>query len=402
MKELRVLRLKSPRGPDKPPVYRALSIVDDRFVAFVYGGDLHVLDLHRGHEAPPVLVVEGGRNFVFVSDALLTFDATNGFRRFVREGDRFVEAHRFSLAGESEVWPTHLELSPSGRFLCFEVPAALGEKFERVILMDARTGAVLASHARHLSARASFSRIDGAEVLFLSAPSYMGVLLLDAATGGTLRSFEPTQSWDFCHTDYELSPDGERLLAFGCVWAAPYEVRLYDARPWTRGAAPAKDGFPLPLLYRQNEDLWYETVLPARFEQASDGTIDVLSLVSLRELHKISPDDARDLEEDLSPMNLEILEKAKQMRAEAAILQRRVDPRAGEVVSYRLAPIRSTRETQVFTLPEHQVILVNELVQYFDGEAIHDLAPFDGPKAWYGTALTRDGGLLVSRENEEG
>jgi hypothetical protein len=395
---VRIVRLKSPRGPDVPPIYNALSIVDDRFVAYVHGRDLHLLDLTRGDGAPPILVVENGGNHAFVSDTLVTYDESHGFRRFVREGESFVEALRFFLPEQPAPWPTHLVLSPTGRFLCVELPPASGERHARVALFDALRGTMLACHPEHNSARASFTRLDGAEVLFLSAPSYMGVLLIDAESGRTLQSFEPSSGWDFCHTDYELSEDGQRLLVFGCIWAAPYEVRLYDATPWTRSAAPMQDGFPLRLLYRQNEDLGHETILPSRFFPSNNRTIDVLSLVSVRDLQGMLPEDARDLEEGLSPMNLEILAAARGLDASHALLVRRVDTESGNLVSFHLAPTASTHEGHVHMLPEHRAILVNDRIQSFDGETVQNVADFDKPAGWYQTAVTRNGDTLVVRE----
>jgi len=396
---LRIRRLTSPRSPaGGPPIYKALSLVEDRFVAYIHTGDLHVLDLARADDAPPILVLEDTGNHAFASDTLVTYDAGHGFRRFVREDERFVEASRFTLREEPAPWPTHLALSPSGRFLCVELPPAPGVKGCRVALLDVTTGEVLAMHERHLSARASFSVLDGAEVLFLSATSYMDVRLLDAESGRTLQSFEATESWDFCHTNYELSADGERLLAFGCIWAAPYELRLYDARPWTRGTAATNEGFPLPLLYRQNEDLEYETVLPSRFVPTTDGTLDVLSLVDIRGLQNLGPEDARDLEEGLAGTNLAILEAIRSVNADRALLQRRVDPKKGDVVAFRLAPARKVGETHVHMLRDHQVILIGDGIQWFDGEGMRDLGPFEEPNGWYESAVTQDGSTIVVRE----
>ncbi|MDI1480267.1 hypothetical protein [Polyangium sp. y55x31] len=395
---VRFLRLTCPKSPAGPPIYRALSLVDDRFVANVHGPDLHVLDLERGDGAEPLLVLEDTGNHAFASNTLVTYDEARGFRRFVREGERFVEASRFVFPERPAPWPTHLVLSPSGRFLCFELMPAPGVKGCRVVLMDATRGEVLAVHERHLSARASFSWLDGAEVLFLSATSYMDVRLLDAASGRTLQSYEATESWDFCHTNYELSADGERLLAFGCVWAAPYEVRLYDARPWTRGTEAKSEGFPLPRLYRQNEDLQYETVFRARFVPTRDGLFDVLSFVDLQALQELEPDDVRDLEEGLSETNLTILAAARGIRAETALLQRRVDPRTGKVVSFRLVPSWETDEPHVHILPDHRAIVIRNGIQWFDGEEMHDVASFEAPRGWFESAVTQDGKTVVVRE----
>ncbi|HRI67818.1 MAG TPA: hypothetical protein PK156_26455 [Polyangium sp.] len=396
---VRVVRLQSPRlATNGPPIYRALSLARDRFVAYVNGNALHVLDLEQGDETPPILVVENGINHAFVGDTLITYDETHQYRRFVREGNKFVEASRFVLPETPAPWPTHLVLSPSGRFLCVEWPPAPNIKGCRVALIDTSRGEILTVLPRALSARASFGQLQGEELLFLSAPSYMDVTVLDAATGKKKFLFDSSTSWDFCHTDYEISSNGERLLTFGCVWAAPYEVRLYDTRPWTRGSQAPEQGFSLPLIYSQYEDLQYETILPARFDATNESLLDVYSIVSLGELQNLSAEDAKDLEEGLSAMNLSILEAARGIAAKCGLLQRRVSTQTGEVQSFRISAAQELKELHVHQLPGHQALSLGEVIQWFDGERMHDIAPFAKPPSYFESRVSRNGDIVVVRE----
>lgn len=396
---LTVVRLQSPPRTDKTPIYKTMSIADDRFIAYVHGDDVHVVDLDGGQDLRPVLKVENCARHVLVANTLVTYDETHGYRRFLREGDRFVAAGSFVLPEQPPPFPTYLVLSPSGRYLSVELPPAAGEKNGRVVLFDTARGELLGSFSRSLSARASFSVLDGAEVLFLSAPSYMDVLLIDAASGRTLRSFKATTGWEFCHTDYELSAAGDRLLTFGCIWAAPYEVRLYDATPWTRGGESRKDGFPLPLLYAQGDDLQYETTLQARFGAPDESIFDVLSFVDVDDLRQLDAEETRDLEEGLSALNLEILATARSIPDKHALLQRRVDSRTGRVESFRMVGMQKPHITHVHQLSGHQALLLGDRLQWFDGERIHDLGPFAQPAGYYNSAVMRDGNTIVVREN---
>lgn len=397
----RIVRLTCPKRVGGPPVYRALSIMNDRFVVYVDGQDLQVIDLADGAESPrPIFTVNGGYNFAAAANTLLTYDEAHGFRRFVVEENRFVLAARFLLPERPHPWPTSLVLSPSGRYLSLQVPTLPGETAPRVLLLDALDGRIVATHPYTLSPRASFAWLDGAEKLFLSAPNYMGVLFIDCASGRVLHSFAPTNSWDFCHTDYALSPDGSRLMVFGCIWAAPYEARLYDATPWTRNGTAMEKDFPLPLVYRQYEDLEYETVFTPFFTKTTDGYIDVNGSVSLYELHTLDPAARQELQEGLSEMNLAILDAAFGLEGKSAFLQRRVDPVVGQVRAFSLVAAKSTNELHVHPLFEHQALLVGETLEYFDGQTLHEVGRLDVRNNYFCSAVTADGKTIVVREVE--
>ena len=394
----RLVRLQSPKGTGEKPVYSALTIMQDRFVAYVHGNDAHVLDLRDDKPGTPILSVNNGCNYVATQSTLVTYDDEHHFRRFDVDGDRFVPTAQFALPEQPHPWPTSLTLSPSGRFLAVEVAALPGESSLRVLLLDAVDGRVLGTYPYCLSARASFVRLGDSEKLFLSAPDYMSVMFIDPESGTILHSFESTKSWDFCHTDYELSADGSRLLVFGCIWAAPYEARLYDATPWTQNRPLSQGEFPLPTVYRQYEDLEYETVYIPRFTKNVEGLLDVNGSVSLHGLRKLDTEALKELRDGLSGMNAAILDAALGLEGNVALLQRRVDPASGNVVDFKLVPVRAMREMHTHPLPDHRVLIVDETIQWFDGEKLHDVGTIEQCKSYYCSAVTSDGSVIVVRE----
>lgn len=395
---MRVLHLEAARGEaGAPTIDRGLTLLDDRWVACVSGRDLHLHDLTADPRTPAFIVPAGGQHTAAL-DVLITHDVAHHFRRFTRTGDRWHEATRFTLPAPHAGWPGDPQLSPSGRYLCVELPAHADERHGWVVLLDAHDGREITAHPRYLSARATFVTLHGRELLLLSAPSYMGVLLIDPATGRTLHAFEPTQSWDFCHTDYALTADGARLVVFGCVWAAPYELRLYDATPWTADTPASSDGFPLPQLLNQPESIPGETVLPAQLHDHGDGTLDVYSLISQRDLAADLAADP-DIEPGLDGTDRAILATLRDLPGPAALLQRRVDLASARVVGWTAAPIRPTGETHVHALPGHRAALVGAGVQRFDGRtgAVTDGPACTVPPGWFLSAVTPDGQRVVIR-----
>lgn len=387
---MRIVHLEAARGPrGEPSIDNGLTPLDDRWVACLHGRDVHLHDLAADPRASAFVVEQGGQH-TGAASTLLTFDAEHGFRRFSVADGRWCEVARFGLPAPFTGWPADPRLSPSGRFVCVELPAYGDERHPWVVLLDAHDGRPIAAHARHLSARASFATLAGREILYLSAPSYMGVLMLDAASGRTLHAFEPAHGWDFCHTDYALTPDGARLVVFGCVWAAPYELRLYDATPWTGGSAQS-DGFPLPQMFAQVEAIPGETVLPAHVHEHGDGTLDVYSLIRLRDV-------AAELEE-LDEHDRPILAALRELPGPSALLQRRVDLATARVVGWTAAPIRTTCETHVHALPGHRAVLVGAGVQLFDGRTgvVREGPPLAETKEWFLSAITADGETVLVR-----
>jgi len=391
---VRIVHLEAARGPGgEPAIAHGLTILDDRWTACLHGRDLHLHDLTADPRAPCFTVAGGGQH-TGAPGVLLTFDAAHGFRRFELADGRWAEVARFGLPAPYTGWPTDPQLSRSGRFVSVELPAYADERHPWVVLLDAHDGRPIAAHARHLSARAAFVALAGREVLLLSAPSYMGVLMVDAATGQTLHAFEPSHGWDFCHTDYALTPDGARLVVFGCIWAAPYELRLYDATPWTGGGEVRPEGFPLPQLFAQLEAIPGETVLPAHLHDHGDGTLDVFSLIALRDVAAELAEDRDEAAEDRA-----IVAALRELPGPSALLQRRVDLESARVVGWTAAAIRTTGETHVHALPGHRAALVGAGVQLFDGRtgAVTEGPPLAQPKEWFLSAVTPDSATVLVR-----
>jgi hypothetical protein len=187
---------------------------------------------------------------------LVSLDATGVVARWERSGERWRCAARVALPAVPQ--RPKLAASPSGR--CAFVDGARG------LLVDLDAGRTVTElDADYGTARPCFDVLpDGREVLFVAAPGYMSVRMLEATTGRALASFRQQTSYDFCHVDFRLALDGTRLVTFGCVWAGPYEARIYDATPWTcadGAAAPPPVGFPAPA---------HPHAPAARFEHAAD------------------------------------------------------------------------------------------------------------------------------------
>jgi hypothetical protein len=92
-------------------------------------------------------------------------------------------------------------------------------------------GAVIADIKRNYGAfwHAWVSHPDGNEYL-LCGENYQGYTLINL-TQETIVSYLPPEArkgFGFCWAAVYPSPGGRTLAVDGCVWAAPYELRLYD------------------------------------------------------------------------------------------------------------------------------------------------------------------------------
>jgi hypothetical protein len=62
------------------------------------------------------------------------------------------------------------------------------------------------------TARPCFRRLpDGREVLFVAAPNYMDVRVLDPTSGDDVRFHDHGEREYFCHVDFRLALDARRL-----------------------------------------------------------------------------------------------------------------------------------------------------------------------------------------------
>jgi hypothetical protein len=381
---VRILRLDV--APGEP--YTGLSLAGDRWVACSDGEDLRLIDLagERGEAA-----IAGGARHALGADVLVT--CTQGrLRRHLRDGATWREAGEI-VVSELVPWVRHPVLSPSGRRLACELPPLVSGEPGRAVLLDLERGEVLADHPCHIASRAHFVVDRGRERLMLSATTYMSVLLLDAEDGRTLRSFEPERN-AFCHTHYYLSPDGARLLAFGCWWAAPYETRLYDIAVWFAGAGEGP--LPQPRLTIGEVFSGVDLVLPSRFLPASDGLVDSPALVDAAQLPAPGSEDAESLEDCLEGMEQEVYKAVRAAGPRRLLLVRRIDPVAAEVVGWSLVPVTRVDERHVHTLPGHRFVLVGDVVQRWDcGAAAPVDAQYERPPGTFESVVTSDGETVV-------
>ncbi|MBK7198328.1 MAG: hypothetical protein IPH80_38230 [Myxococcales bacterium] len=376
---MRIVELRSGGGPPAAPV-----VLDDGFVALL-GDGARVVDV-RGEpavalELPGVVAAAATRR------GLVALDAAGVVARWERGDDRWRCAARVALPPALEA--PELTASPSGRSAF--VDGAHGR------LVDLDGGRIVSElEAGYGTARPCFDVLpDGREALFVAAPGYMSVRMLDAAGGEVLGRFDEQTSTDFCHVDFRLALDGARLVTFGCVWAWPYEVRIYDATPWTRAGAaagPAAPGFPLPLV-RAVEPLASNTLLAAHVDAATGD----LTSACLEQRAALTQDAGDAL------AHLRAEEPALAAQLDAAIgdaplvlIARRLDPRDGRTVSAAVHAVPAIDERRVHYAPGHRVVLAGPRLLVCDASAdrLDDLGELRlAPEAC--TAVTADGATLI-------
>lgn len=398
------------------------ALIAERWLAVPSEGSLHVLDLDATGGDTIDLTTSSPRGLVaridevacaaFRDDLLLVGDRSGTLRRIdPAAGFRETSSWRTpdDLRTEASPCATWLQLSASGRFAC----ATLAKGLHLVELASSRAHAIpRTSPAGH----ASFTRLpSGDEVLFASLPSYMGVSMYDCASGSLLQRFRPTSAFDFCHVRYELSAEGDRLFAFGCVWAGPYAPRIYDAGPWVSGpplgdSPPAKpfEAYSLPvgplrLLFEHEHEVGQlGDALPIDAQRARDGCVTSVTVVDHRDVPARGSEDDADVREDRTPSQLAIYDRLQELAAqgEDAAVIRRVDPLDGRVVGLRVAPCSTGSDRRLHVLDEHRVLAVGARIDLIDGAtgASRCLGVTDTSSdaiTWTGTLVTRDLGTLV-------
>jgi hypothetical protein len=425
---MRVLRFTSPKVEGRIPIYRALSLAADRHVAVMHAQELHIYDLHG--PSVPVARISDVVDHALAPTCLVVADTQGTLTRWeAREGSPagWEPGSSFSppdTVGAASNVPTHLLLSASGRYVLVESAPIRRQAplwaVSRAYLLDALTGEVKrAFDLRKTWVRGGFACLpSGEDVLFISAESYMSVQMVACASGRTLQTYTTQMSWDFCHTAYALTADATRLLAFGCIWAAPYEARIYDATPWTMpqaatqpisaiSAAPqpqtgsgaaAASPFPLPLLFCQEEVFEADIVLPLEAVASDDGTIPSVALVDLAGLPIAGSAGADEVLGVLTQTDRAIYNHLSQLpRSGTGVVIRRVSPITGAVVGWSVAATAKTEERHVHVLPNHHVLLVNERIEIVDGLTgeVHDEGPFEVPVRWFTTMPTTAGDTLL-------
>ena len=401
---MRVLRYSSPDPDDWDAWATALSLVGDRLVAARSGQALRLYDLRAPDE--PLADIPNVSQYALQAGGLLISNSSGRLQRYEPSHGTWRQVAELPCplaATASPPMPRRLLLSPSGHYLLVEsAPISTGARTwpaAHAHLLDARTGEVKYDVPLHKTyVRAGFGVLPtGAEVLFLSAESYMSVQMVACASGQVLHEYRARDSWDFCHTDYTLSADGRRLIAFGCIWASPYEARIYDATPWTEGAPPAA-GFPLPLVYRQEEMFESDSVLPIEPRETADGSITCIALVNPAQgCPPGSPEEAERLAE-LEGVDRQIFDALRELPPSGgALVIRRVDPESGNLAGWTVHQIGHTDERHVHTLSHHRVLVINDRVQIVDARAntVSDHGPAPAARGGFLSAATTDGEAVV-------
>jgi len=397
---MRILRFDFPREPDVKASAPSCDLKADRYLVMYPNREVLLYDLRESET--PLLRIPHADGYALQASCLVVRDTEGWFSRWEREHDAWRYQGRFRLPENPDAarqFAVKFALSPSGRYLVVADRILQGGY---TTLIDAVTGELKYRTSFALDARATFDVLpSGEEVLFLSAPSYMSVQMVDCRSGQAVRAYAVQSNWDFCHTHYSLSADGTRLLSFGCVWACPYETRLYAAASWTArpdSGSESPASIYLPLIFRQEEKFMGDIVLPSRFLPTSDGTFSSVALVRLEDLPLPGSEDEEGVLEGLaSSEDQEIYrELCRLPRSEMAILLRRIGPATGTVAGWSLQPIATTAETRTHLLPNHRVLLLNHRVQLFDGLAgsLEDVGSLQGFPT-FDTAITSDAEMLI-------
>ena len=402
---MRILRFSSPNVDDGLPTGRAITLVGDRVVAVAHGRELRLYGL-RSPDAP-LLGVPSVVEYALGPTRLVVLNTDAELRRFDERDGRWQKAGTLrvpAVSGAVSPYWRDMKLSASGRYLLVESDAIpTGRRtwaVSRSLLIDADTGEVKREfNLGKTAVRASFAVLPSSEeALFISADNYMSVQLVDCASGRPLNEYVARGPWDFCHTGYQLSADGTRLFAVGCYWSAPFEARVYDATPWTGEGRSASD-FPLPLLFRQEEEaLEWDRLL---FPWPSNPRDDVVVCAVLVDIENLpAPNTPRDtaIRNEIDGADRAIYEALRRLpRHGSAVVIRRVDRRNGTLVAWSVHPVAKTEWDRGQVLEDGRVLTLGERIQVADGlkNEVIDYGPFAAPGRWFATAATTDGGTLV-------
>jgi len=389
------------------PVLTPLSITGE-YAAVQLGDDLQLFDVRDA--SVPVCVIPDVFDHALQPGVLVTSSLSGALRRYEIDGGacRTVTDLPIPLVADGQApKATKVLLSPSGRHLVIESgPISTGEKtwpVAQAFLMDAVTGDLRRTfRLRKTNFHGNFVRLPGGrEALLIAAESYMGVQLVDCETGGLLHAYIPDRE-SFCHTNFALSSDGTRLYTAGCIWACPYEVRVYDFTRWLAPSGAndsASSGFPLRLVYQRGEVIYGEFVEEVQPPQTRDGAFTCVSQVRLATTHEY-PTSEIPFDLDPAPSDHDILGQLLQLPASGVVfIVRRINPLDGSENGNVLRRVETAENMgqAVHVRPDHQVVLVNERVWHMDGWTgeLEDLGPADPPARWFRSVLSADGDTLV-------
>ena len=356
------------------PVANSCSVVGwvgDEFIAVRQWPDLSIYRVSKEDRSQVELISrEPDINCVAVcKSAVATIDEAGRLSMWRLDNRQFSRAEQYGPFEDpideiaSYIPPYDMRLSGDGRYLIVEsedFPSADRQYGARVILLDTRSGEIKASIPYwSASVRADFARAPtGHDVVFVSAESEMGIQMIDCETGAVLNSFDPGNSNQFCHTNYQLMSGGDRLWVFVCWWACPFEALLYDCSSWMSHGHRVTEAFPFPRLY---EDL--------------GGPGSSLSLQPSPEADTIifaSYCDARYSEHLLSgPMDGEERKRRLAIREllrthQGVLVANLVDCKTGQKQETTIVPVQATRTEHIHQLPSNRIVLAHQFVEIVD------------------------------------
>lgn len=254
----------------------------------------------------------------------------------------------------SYVPPEDMRLSGDGRYLMME-----SNDESRVILLDTRSGEIKASISLELSiTRGDFARTPtGRDIVLVSAESYMGIQMIDCETGAVLNSFDPGESEQFCHTNYQLMSGGDRLWVFGCWWGGPYEALLYDCSAWLSHGHRATEAFPFPILHEGR-------FMPGSLSLQPSPDADTILFAYYVEAPWT--DDLLESSMGEEQRNHCLAMQELLRTHQAVLLANLVDWKTGQIQETTIVPVQATKTEHIHQLPSNRIVLAHQFVEVVD------------------------------------
>jgi hypothetical protein len=362
------------------------SIVGDRWLALHKDDDLRLFEIHELEHA--VLAVHGVVSYHLLPNHLVTHDTHNMIACWEFDAGEWRETARWQWVPsgsvvESESPEQEMLLSPSGRYLLKE----------RAV-WDAGSGA----RRFQVGGYAEFLTLpDGREVLLGSVDELYGLELRDSESGDVLQRHYLPGEEDFMHFSFVLSSDASRLFSFGCYWACPWGVRMYDFTPWRFKTSPLSGG-DLPVLF---EDYDGQTHLLAVTSDAlTRSSFTVFGTVDLVSRDPVDYNLETTYDGVASGHDKEIFSELWRLKRAGrctAIIARVLDLGSGALRSFTVSPIGPIKDHQMRQLYGSKLLLLDSRAQILDGSTgvISDMGPFEIKSSTLEYTATSDGQLIV-------
>ncbi|MCE9580794.1 MAG: hypothetical protein K8W52_47210 [Deltaproteobacteria bacterium] len=367
----------------------AVFLVADRFAVVLARNALRVVDV-RDPAAPVGLTLHDVVHAAAVHDhpAFVTVDRLGTLARWELRGGAWAKA----AAIADQRCERGVVASPSGRFAVLDGSHAA--------LVDLDAGRVVTElPGMRVTARPCFARDAGdRELLFVAAPSYMDVRVIDAAAGVDRARHEHAAE-SFCHVAFRLAAGGTRLVAFGCMWGGAYEAVIYDVGAWLAAATP-----PIRLPGR----LATFAPIAGNVQLALDVAADGVRCTSacLEAPADLAPDDDGDVPVDLERLRTTEPDLARALEAQAggpgqALIVRAVDPVSGRTTAAAVHPVPAVPEAHIHYADDHRVVLVGARLLVCDAHGARvDHGPVVRPDGAH-SCVTRDATIVVIASGPE-